>query len=338
MAFDFLTTKKNLPVLGVGLGLRRELAHETFNNADKIDWLELVPENYMDLGGMARERLEQANSAFPLVTHGVNLSIGSTDPLSETYLKSLKKLLDTIDAPWFSDHLCFTSIGGHYLHDLLPLPASKEAIQHVVKRIKIVQDYIERPLLLENISYYMNMPGSELTEVQFLSDVLEKADCGLLLDVNNVYVNSINHNFDPYKYLNALPIERTVQMHVAGHSHGEEMIIDTHGNPVIEPVFELLDYVLARVPVNAVMLERDQNYPEFSEILDELHQIRTIAANYQPRLANLKTGSNCAAATETENSSPSSEMTPDRDRDGHDADVIRMNSDTKRLVKRGARA
>ncbi len=288
MTFDFLNTKKKLPVLGIGLGLRRELAHVTFENRDKIDWLEIVPENYMDLGGMARERLEKAYPAFPLVTHGVNISIGSTDPLNLDYLKSLKRLLDTIDAPWFSDHLCFTSIGGHYLHDLLPLPCSRDALAHVVKRIKAVQQYIERPFLIENISFYMDMPGSDMSEVQFLAEVLEKADCGLLLDVNNVYVNSINHNFDPYKYMNSLPLDRTVQMHVAGHSHGEEMIIDTHGNPVIEPVFELLDYILARVPVNAVMLERDQNFPEFSEILDEVQQIRTIASNYQPELAKMK--------------------------------------------------
>ncbi|MBX9667069.1 MAG: DUF692 domain-containing protein [Candidatus Obscuribacterales bacterium] len=287
MALNFLNMKKKLPVLGIGLGLRRELATETFESKDKIDWLEIVPENYMDLGGMAGERLEQALQAFPLVSHGVNLSIGSTDPLNETYLKSLKKLLDTVDAPWFSDHLCFTSVDGHYLHDLLPLPTSREAVNHVAQRIKTVQEYVQRPFLIENISYYMNMPGCEMSEVQFLAEVLEKADCGLLLDVNNVYVNSINHNFDPYKYLNALPLERTVQMHIAGHSHGDEMIIDTHGNPIIEPVFELLDYVLGRVVVNGVMLERDQNYPEFSEILSELNQIRKVASSYQPQLAKL---------------------------------------------------
>lgn len=323
MIFDFHSMKKKLPILGIGLGLRRELARETFDNAEKIDWLELVPENYMDLGGMARERLEQASSAFPLVTHGVNLSIGSTDPLSETYLKSLKKLLDTINAPWFSDHLCFSSVSGHYMHDLLPLPTSREAVNHVVQRIKTVQEYIGRPFLIENISYYMNMPGCELNEVQFLGEVLEKADCGLLLDVNNVYVNSINHNFDPYKYLNALPLERTVQMHIAGHSHGEEMIIDTHGNPVIEPVFELLDFVLARVSVNAVMLERDQNYPEFSELLAELQQIRTIAANYQPGLAKLSANNLVADRIECE----------------EEHSIIPMKtSEANRLVKRGAGA
>ncbi|MDZ4832224.1 MAG: DUF692 domain-containing protein [Candidatus Melainabacteria bacterium] len=323
MTFDFQNMKKKLPVLGIGLGLRRELAQETFENRDKIDWLEIVPENYMDLGGMARERLEKAYPAFPLVTHGVNLSLGSTDPLNEKYLKSLKRLLDTIEAPWFSDHLCFTSVSGHYLHDLLPLPYSREALNHVVKRIKAVQDYIERPLLIENISFYMDLPGSEMTEVEFLAEVLEKADCGLLLDVNNVYVNSINHNFDPYKYMNSLPLERTVQMHVAGHSHGEEMIIDTHGNPVIEPVFELLDYILARVPVNGVMLERDQNYPEFSEILDELKQIRTIAANYQPALAKMN-------AVESQ----SSDVADPLQLDFHETSVVRMTTGSRR----GARA
>jgi len=285
MSNEFLTMKKSLPVLGIGLGLRRELAESTFENRDKIDWLEIVPENYMDLGGMARERLETALEAFPLVTHGVNLSVGSVDDLNQDYLKSLKRLLDKIKAPWFSDHLCFTSVGGKYLHDLLPLPCSKEAVKHVVDRIKIVQSYIERPFLVENISYYMSMPGSHMAEVDFLAEILEKADCGLLLDVNNVYVNSINHNFDPYKYLDKLPLSRTVQIHVAGHTHGEEMIIDTHGNPVIEPVFELLDYVLGETTVNAVMLERDQNYPQFSDILAELDQMRSIAGRYQPPLA-----------------------------------------------------
>lgn len=170
------------------------------------------------------------------------------------------------------------------MHDLLPLPQTKEAVRHIAERIKRVQDYIERPLILENISYYMELPHAEISEAQFLGEVLEKADCGLLLDVNNVYVNSINLNFDPYKYLAAIPLDRTVQMHVAGHSHGDEVIIDTHGAPVIEPVFDLLTYVLERVPVKAVMLERDQNYPPFEDILAELEEIRSIAANTQPAL------------------------------------------------------
>lgn len=282
MSDDFFSIKKKLPVLGIGLGLRRELAPLTFAAADRIDWLEIVPENYMDIGGSARERLDEALAGFPIVTHGVNLSVGSTDELSDDYLKSLKELLDRIDAPWWTDHLCFTSVNGAYMHDLLPLPFSKEAVEHVAGRARICQERIGRPFLLENISYYTEIPGSEMEEAQFLSEVLEKADCGLLLDVNNVYVNSINLNFDPYKYLDSIPLERVVQIHLAGHTYVGETIIDTHGAPVIEPVFELLSHVLKRTDVKAVMLERDQNYPDFDEILAELDEIRAITRNYQP--------------------------------------------------------
>jgi len=273
---DFLDTKKRLPNLGIGLGLRRELASQTLESKGRIDWLELVPENYMGLGGACRERLESARGKFPLVTHGINLSIGSTDDLNKEYLSKLKNLLDFIDAPWFSDHLCFTSCDGIYMHDLLPLPRSKEAIELIAEKVKRVQGTIERPFLLENISYYMNVPGSEMNDSQFLAEVVEKADCGLLLDVNNVYVNSLNHGFDPFQYLDQIPLERTVQIHVAGHKQGSEYVIDTHGAPVVEPVFELLQYVLERIDANGVMLERDQNFPEFEEILEEVDRIRKI--------------------------------------------------------------
>ncbi|HEY9783773.1 MAG TPA: DUF692 domain-containing protein [Candidatus Obscuribacterales bacterium] len=281
---NFLNQKKSLPYLGVGLGLRRELAGETLSTRDRIDWLELVPENYMGLGGAARDRLDRAISAFPLVTHGINLSIGSTDDLNNDYLKALKRLLAQTKAPWFSDHLCFTSFDGKYMHDLLPMPRTREAVRHVAARCKRVQDEMGIPFLLENISYYMEVPGSELGDADFLSEVLEAADCGLLLDVNNVYVNSLNHNFNPYDYLSKIPLERTVQIHVAGHKRGHEFVIDTHGAPVVEPVYELLQFVLERVDVKAVMIERDQNYPQFSELLDELDRIREIALGASPKL------------------------------------------------------
>jgi uncharacterized protein (UPF0276 family) len=287
MTNQFLAAKKQLPNLGIGLGLRRELANETLDNANKIDWLELVPENYMGLGGAARARLEKVASRFPLVSHGVNLSLGSTDELNAEYLTALKKLLNKIDSPWFSDHLCFTSVDGVYMHDLLPLPFSKEAAHHSAKRAQEVQHRLGRPFLIENISAYMHMPGGEMTEAQFLSTVLEEADCGMLLDVNNVYVNSQNHNFDPFEFLKQIPLERTVQIHVAGHSTGEGMIIDTHGSAVIEPVFQLLKFVLERTDVKAVMIERDQNFPEFSELIGELSSIRKIAAEVQPTLASV---------------------------------------------------
>ena len=214
---------------------------------------------------------------FHSISHGVNLSIGSADPLNEDYLKKLKKLLDRVDAAWWSDHLCFTTVAGRYLHDLLPMPLTKEALAHVVARIKHVQAYTERPFLIENISYYMAVPGAEFTEAQFLSELLEKADCGLLLDVNNVYVNATNHSFDPFAYINELPLERVAQIHVAGHSKIDGVIIDTHGMPVIEPVFQLLQHVLSKTHVNAILLERDQNYPPFAELIAELKAIREIA-------------------------------------------------------------
>lgn len=284
MSSAFFNVKATLPVLGVGLGLRRELASETFENADKIDWLEFVPENYMKLGGQSRALLSKAASKFPLVSHGINLSIGSTDELSMDYLKAIKELLDEVNAPWWSDHLCFTSIDGVYMHDLLPLPFSREAVNHIADRVKRVQDFVGRPFLLENISFYMYMPGNEMKEAQFICDVLEAADCGMLLDVNNVYCNATNHGFDAREFLNNIPMERTVQMHIAGHKRGRSMIIDTHGAAVIQPVYELLEYVLQRVPVNAVMLERDQNFPDFEDILTELQIIRDIAAKAQPSL------------------------------------------------------
>ena len=211
--------------------------------------------------------------------HGINLSIGTTDDLNYGYLKSLKKLLDELNCPWFSDHICFTSIDGIYMQDLLPLPFSREAVRHVAERTRRVQDFIGRPFLLENISFYLQMPGREMAETDFIGEIVEKADCGLLLDVNNVYVNSLNHAFDPLQYLDRLPLERVVQIHVAGHKRIGEFVIDTHGSPVVEPVFEILRYALAKTSVKAVMLERDQNYPEFSELLAELERIRSVAAS-----------------------------------------------------------
>jgi hypothetical protein len=288
MASGFLEAKAKLPVLGVGLGLRRELVADTLEQQDRLDWLEFVPENYMGLGGRCKEVLERAAQRFPLISHGVNLSIGSTDDLNADYLKSIKKLLADVDSAWWSDHLCFTSVGGVYMHDLLPLPFSREAVRHIVGRVKRVQDYVGRPFLLENISFYMYMPGCELSEAQFISEVLEQADCGLLLDVNNVYVNSVNHGFDPFQFLNAIPLQRTVQIHVAGHKRRQDLLIDTHGAPVIQPVYELLEYVLNRTSVNGVMIERDQNFPDFAELLDELDVIRGIARRAQPELLSAR--------------------------------------------------
>lgn len=277
MTSDFLSAKKNLPELGIGLGLRRELAMDTLAHRDSIDWLEMIPENYMDIGGATRERLEAVKALFPLVSHGINLSIGSVDDLNQDYLKSLKRLLDELNCPWFSDHICFTSFDGIYMQDLLPMPFSKEAVNHIAERARRVQDFVGRPFLLENISFYMHMPGCEMAETDFIWEILEKADCGLLLDVNNVYVNSLNYGFDPCEYLRKLPLERAVQIHVAGHKKIGDQIIDTHGEAVVQPVFDVLKFALENSRVKAVMLERDQNFPDFDELLDELAELRRIA-------------------------------------------------------------
>src|SRR5262249_52200487 len=220
---------------------------------------------------------EAAAASFPLVSHGVSLSVGGTDPLDMTYLKSLKELLDRFDVPWWSDHLCFSSANGRSTHDLLPLPWTKEAVDHIVLRARQVQEFVGRPFLLENISFYMEMPCAQMSEAQFFAEILEKADCGMLLDVNNVYVNSVNHGFDPVEYLKQLPLERVVQIHVAGHLVHDRHIIDTHGASIVEPAYQLLAEVLKRVKVNAILLERDQNVPEFDELLAELATIRKIA-------------------------------------------------------------
>jgi uncharacterized protein (UPF0276 family) len=262
--------------LGVGLGLRGEIFEETLAASKQIDWLEITPENYMGRGGLAQERLTRAQSAYPLVSHGVTLSLGSVDPFDEAYLKQLELLFQQINPPWFSDHLCFSGVDGTYSNDLLPLPRTAEAVNHVVKRIRYIQDRFARPVLIENISYYLDYPGQEMSEAQFLSEILEQSDCGLLLDVNNVYVNAQNHHGDATEFLSALPLERVVQLHVAGHNHYPEGIIDTHGAAVCPEVWALLTWVLQRCKPLGVLLERDLDIPPFAELLDELQQIRAI--------------------------------------------------------------
>lgn len=278
MSIDFLDLKKQLPILGIGLGLRREIAAETFANIKEIDWLEFTPENYMRMGGTQRDILEIAASRFPLTSHGVKLSIGSSDELDFRYLEDLKHLLKDFSVPWFSDHFCYSSAAGFYLHDLLPLPRTKELVAQMAKRIQQVQDFIGLPLLLENISYYMEMPGSTYSESEFISEVLEKADCGLLLDLNNVVVNSLNHRFDPFEFLSKLPLDRTVQIHMAGHTVQPTRVVDTHGDSITETTFRLLEKVVNATTVNAIMIERDQNFPDFSSLLEELQKLRDICS------------------------------------------------------------
>lgn len=280
---SFLEIKKRLPVRGIGLGYRSEIAEETIAHRDSIDFLELISEHYLNESPSELVDLDRVRQ-FSLIPHGIELSIGNVADLDFSYLKKLKKFLQRIDAPWWSDHLCFTGAQSNRLHDLLPLPYSREAVKHVVQRIKIVQDLIERPLLLENISAYLSMPGGEMSEQQFLSEIVEQSDCGILLDVNNVYVNSINQSYDAAEFIRSLPLERVVQIHIAGHRKKDSILIDTHGAKVSEPVYELLKLALGLTEPKAILLERDQLFPRFSSILAEIRRIRSIATELQPTL------------------------------------------------------
>ncbi|MGE0199438.1 MAG: DUF692 domain-containing protein [Candidatus Melainabacteria bacterium] len=266
------------PVLGVGLGLRKRLLEDTLAAMDVIDWVECTPENHMGLGGKSLQNLQRAAQIYPVVSHGVSLSLGSISPLNANYLAELEALFDWLDPPWFSDHLCFSEVDGEYFNDLIPLPRTPETVQHVAGRIKQLQDRFQRPFLIENISQYLEFEEDSLRESDFLAAILETADCGLLLDVNNAYVNHRNHGSDPKALIAALPLNRVVQIHVAGHTPQEDMVIDTHGETVCTDVWDLLRWTLAQQDCRpcGVMIERDSHFPPFEDLRSELMQLRAI--------------------------------------------------------------
>jgi uncharacterized protein (UPF0276 family) len=261
---------EHLPVLGAGIGLRKQHFRELSKTQLPVRWLEIVPENFMNFGGFPQTMLDAMARRFPIVSHGVNLSIGSCDPLREDYVERLKTLLERTQALWYSDHLCFTSVGDEYFHDLLPLPFSLEAADHVIKRVKQLKKRIDLPFLLENPSYYVQMPGAQMSESDFFNKVLEEADCGMLLDVNNVYVNSRNHGFDAKEFIRQLPLHRVGQIHMAGHLDRGDVIIDTHEGPIIDPVWDLYEFTLQQIgrPVST-LIEWDTNVPPLGQVVDE---------------------------------------------------------------------
>jgi hypothetical protein len=267
------------PFLGFGLGLRPEYYQTIVETEPDVDWFEIISENYMVDGGKPLHYLQQVRERYPLVMHGVSLSIGGTDPLDQDYLKQLKQLIARVEPQWVSDHLCWTSQGGHNLHDLMPLPYNEEAIRHVVDRVNQIQDYLGRRILLENVSSYVSYSHSEMTEWEFMVEVLQRADCLMLCDINNIYVSARNHDFDPINYLNALPAQRVWQFHLAGHSDYGDYVIDTHDHPVVTPVWELFAEALQRFGLVSAMIERDDRFPPFHELLTELGQLRAIAQN-----------------------------------------------------------
>jgi uncharacterized protein len=270
---------ESLPTLGAGIGLRKSHFCELKTTELPVGWLEIVPENFMNFGGFPEAMLDRCASRWPIVSHGVNLSIGSVDPLNEEYVAKLKAVLERTRALWYSDHLCFSSVGGEYFHDLLPLPFSREAAAHVVKRVKQLQKKINLPFLLENPSYYVKMPGAEMTEAQFFNRVMEEADCGMLLDVNNVYVNSKNHRFDAKEFIRHLPLHRVGQIHMAGHFDRGDVIIDTHEGPIIDPVWDLYKFTIEAIgrPVST-LIEWDTNVPPLADVVAEaLHAQKIVA-------------------------------------------------------------
>ncbi|MDY8136625.1 DUF692 domain-containing protein [Aquimarina sp. 2201CG5-10] len=253
----------DLPNLGLGLGLRSQHFNYILENSPKVDWFEIISENFMDSYGRPRHILKQIAKKYPVVMHGVSLSIGSTDPLDFTYLKRLKSLADEIEPAWISDHLCWTGVLTVNSHDLLPVPLNEESLNHVCERIHIVQDYLERPLILENPSTYLTFEHSTMAEWEFLKYMSEETDCGLLLDVNNVYVSGFNNDFNPTDYIENIPHDRIVQMHLAGHQHCGDYIIDTHDREVTDQVWELFRLVWQKTNGVSTLLEWDGNIPAF---------------------------------------------------------------------------
>ena len=273
-----MSPKPSRPYLGFGLGLRTDHYDAILSERPPVDWFEVISENYMVDGGKPLHYLDRFRALYPMVMHGVSLSIGSGDPLDRDYLKRLKALAARVEPRWISDHLCWTGVAGKNLHDLMPLPYTEEAVKHVASRVREVQDYLGRQILLENVSSYVTYTQSAVSEWEFLSAIAEQADCLILLDVNNIYVSSHNHGFDPLDYLRGVPRARVRQFHLAGHSHNGNIIVDTHDHPIVDGVWGLYAEAVRIFGPVSTMIERDANIPPLAELLAELDQARSIAA------------------------------------------------------------
>jgi hypothetical protein len=274
---------KGTSLRGAGLGLRRAFIGPLAEHPpESVDFYEVAPENWMRIGGQLGKRFRSLTDRFPFICHGLSLSVGGPAPLDEDFLRELKTFLDSHGVRLYSEHLSYCGDDGH-LYDLMPIPFTEEAVHYVAGRIRRVQDILERHLVIENISYYA-APGQEMREIDFLKAVLAEADCDLLLDVNNIYVNSVNHGYDADAFLDAVPAERVVYLHVAGHYvEAEDFLVDTHGAPIIDPVWRLLDRAYARFGVVPTLLERDFNIPPLAELLREVETVHQIqAAHTQP--------------------------------------------------------
>jgi uncharacterized protein (UPF0276 family) len=263
---------------GIGIGLRIPHYRHIFEQKPVVGWFEIISENFMTDGGRPLAVLEKILEQYKVVQHGVSMYFGSAEPLNRDHLRRLKKLVKRTRTPWLTDHLCWGSVDGRYTHDLLPMPYTFEAAELTARKIREAREFLEVPIAVENVSSYTEFHISEMTEWEFLNEVVERADCGILLDVNNIYVSSRNHDFDPYEYLNAVPPERVAQIHIAGHSKFEKYILDTHDHPVIDPVWALYEHAIKRVGPTATLLEWDDHIPTF----DEVHAEALKAAKHLP--------------------------------------------------------
>ncbi len=263
--------------LGFGLGLRTTHYEAILETKPALDWFEIISENYMVPGGRPLANLMRIRNDYPMVMHGVSLSIGSSDVLNIDYLRDLKALADRVEPAYISDHLCWTGIAGKNLHDLMPIPYTEATVAHVADRVRQVQDFLGRQILLENVSSYITFAQSEMSEWEFLRAITEKADCHILLDINNIFVSAFNHGFKPIEYVEGIPVERVRQFHLAGHENRGDIIIDTHDAPVIDPVWDLYAKACERFGAVSTMIERDDNIPPLEELLAELDHARQIA-------------------------------------------------------------
>jgi uncharacterized protein (UPF0276 family) len=272
-----MANRWNLPDLGFGIGLRTVHFPHILAERPAIDWFEILTENFLDTGGRPAYVLDQVAERYPVVMHGVSMSVGSTDPVNFEYLKKVKRLAHRTNARWISDHLCWTGVSGLNTHDLLPMPYTDESLRHVAGRVKIIADCLERPVFLENPSTYLEFSESTWNEWEFLAELTERSGCGLLLDVNNVYVSSFNHGFDPFEYVDRVPVDRVVQIHLAGHTNKGTHILDTHSDHVVDEVWQLYRRVYERMGGIATLLEWDEAIPSF----DTVHAEALKARNYR---------------------------------------------------------
>lgn len=251
---------------GIGIGLRVPHYQHILTQKPTVDWFEIISENFLVDGGRPLEVLDQILEQYRVVQHGVSLYFGSTDRLNRDHLRRIKALVRRTGTPWLTDHLCWGSVDGTYTHDLLPMPYTFEAAKHTAEKIRHVRDFVGIPVCVENVSSYTEYHVSEMTEWEFLSEVVERADCGILLDVNNIYVSSCNHGFNPYDYVDGIPHDRVAQMHIAGHTKFEKYVLDTHDHPVLDPVWKLYAHAIKRCGVTATLLEWDDRIPSFEEV------------------------------------------------------------------------